>query len=202
MMALLLHRAAAAACAIALLAVHGCANTPSTRFYVLTPLAAERPKASPARPGPVVGLRPVELPAELDRPQIVTRVAENTLHLAEFDQWAAPLGENFTRVLAENLARLIPAERVAVLLGAEGVPIDYEVVVDVSRFEGTLGGDCWLVAGWTIFRRGGKAALAAGKASHTGVAGENYAALVAAQSRLVAALGRDIATALETVSPP
>ncbi len=44
----------------------------------------------------------------------MTRVGGNALRLAEFDQWAAPLGDNFTRVLAENLVMLIPTERVAI----------------------------------------------------------------------------------------
>lgn len=190
----------AAACAVALVGAHGCASTPDTRFYVLTPLpVAERPRDSASRPGPLVGLRPVSLPGQLDRPQIVTRVGGNMLHLAEFDQWAAPLGDHFTRVLAENLAILIPAERVAVFPWAGNAAIDYEVAIDVTRFEGTLGGDCSLVAGWTISRRGGKETAATGKSSHSEPAGGSYAAMVSAQSRLIAALGRDIATALQAL---
>ncbi len=199
MMGPLLRWVSVAACAAAL-GGSGCSTVPETRFYVLTALAvAERPSDGSAGSRPTVGLRPVELPAQLDRPQIVTRVGGNALRLAEFDQWAAPLGDNVTRVLAENLALLIPTERVAVFPWAGAVPIDYEVAVDITRFEGTLGGDCWLVAAWTISRRGGKVPATTGKSSHSEPAGGGYATLVSAQSRLVAALGRDLATALEAI---
>jgi uncharacterized lipoprotein YmbA len=189
----------AVASAVALIAgVSGCASVPETRFYVLTPVAlAEQPSDRSGGNRPIVGLRPVELPAQLDRPQIVTSVGGNVLHLAEFDRWAAPLGDNFTRVLAEDLARLVLAERVAVFPWIGSRPIDYEVAVEVSRFDGTLGGDCWLVAAWAVSRRGVKEATATGTSSYRESAGGSYAAMVSAQSRLVAALGRDIAAALE-----
>jgi uncharacterized lipoprotein YmbA len=77
-------------------------------------------------------------------------------------------------------------------------PIDYEVRVEVSRFEGSLGKDCSLAARWSIFRRGDKRTTS-GKSSHTEPAGESYTTLVAAQSRLLAALSRDIVAALKTV---
>lgn len=196
----LLRCVTVAVCGIALVGVNGCAKTKDTRFYVLTPLpAAERPRDISPGSDPAIGLRPVGLPEELDRPQIVTRVGENMLHLEEFDQWAAPLRDNFTRVLAGNLSILVPTDRVAVFPWGKDTTIDYEVSVEVARFEGTLGGNCSLVAHWTILKRGGKATPATGTSSHTEPAGVNYSTLVAAQSRLIAALSRDIATGLKTV---
>jgi hypothetical protein len=75
------------------------------------------------------------------------------------------------------------------------IPIDYEVRVDVSRLEGTLGRDCSLIAQWFIHRRADMRTKG-GRSNHTEPAGDSYTTLVAAQSRLVAALSRDIATAL------
>jgi hypothetical protein len=191
---------APALCAIILVGLTGCANSRDTRFYVLTALpAVETPGGrSPGR-SPAVGLHPVGLPPYLDRPQIVTRAGENMLQLAEFDQWGAPLQDNLTRVLAANLAILVPAGRVAVFPWMTDSPIEYEVRVEVSQLEGTLGGSCWLVADWAVSGRGGKESLATGKSRHTEPAGASYATLVAAHSRLVAALGRDIAAALKGV---
>jgi len=175
----------------------GCASAPATRFYLLAPLpAGEKPRDAAAEREPIVGLRPVALPDELDRPQIVTRVSATQLHLAEFDRWAAPLQDNFGRVLAEDLAALVPADRVLLFSWSRETSIDYEVTVAVSRFEGTLGGDCSLVAEWTVARRRGRDASTAGRSSHTERAGADYGGLVAAQSRLVGALARDIASAV------
>lgn len=196
----LLRHASVSVSAIALVAVTGCGTAKDTRFYVLTPLpATERPRDASSGRAPAIGLRPVGLPEQLDRPQIVTRVGENTLHLAEFDQWAAPLRDNFTRVLAENLSILVPTDRVAVFPWGNDASIDYEVAVEVTRFEGTLGGDSSLVAHWAIFKRGGKERPARGTSSHSEPAGGNYTTLVMAQNRLVAALSRDIATALKAI---
>jgi hypothetical protein len=194
----LLRHLSAVLCALGLAGLGGCASTPETRFYVLSPLPAnERPRDMPGQ-APIVGLRPVDLPEQLDRPQIVTRSGPNMLHLAEFDQWAAPLRESFTRVLAENLAILIPADRVAQFPWSNETP-EYQVAVEVVRFEGALGGDASLIANWTIARRGRKEAPAAGRSTHSEPAGGSYATLVSAQSRLVAALGRDIAAALKAM---
>ena len=194
----LLRSVSAAGCVIALVGASGCGGTKETRLYVLNPLpATERPRDASPRGNPAIGLFPVSLPEQLDRPQIVTRVGDNMLQLAEFDQWAAPLQENFTRVLAGNLAVLVPTERVSVFpWGKAGSP-DYEVAVEVARFEGSLGGDCSLVAHWTVLRRGEKTAPVSGTSSHREPAGDSFATLVAAHSRLVAALSRDIATALK-----
>ncbi len=65
---------------------------------------------------------------------------------------------------------------VAVFPRRKDILIDYEVTVEVARFEGALSSSCWLVAHWTVFARD-----------------------VAAQSRLVAGLGRDIATAFKAI---
>jgi uncharacterized lipoprotein YmbA len=193
---------APALCAIVLVGMTGCANSRDTRFYVLTALpAVETPGGTSPGRSPAVGLHPVGLPQYLDRPQIVTRAGENMLQLAEFDQWGSPLQDNVTRVLAANLSVLVPADRVAVFPWMKDSPIEYEVTVEVAQFEGTLGGSCSLVADWAISRRGGKESLAAGGSRHTEPAGNSYATLVAAHSRLVAALGRDIAAAFNAFRP-
>ena len=198
----ILRSALLAACAIVVLGgMSGCANSRDARFYVLTPLpATDGPKTPPGRPLPAVGLRPVELPAELDRPQIVTRSGRNELSLAEFDRWAAPLGDQFTRVLAEDLAILIPTDRVEVFPWAKDTPIDCEVVVEVLRSEGTLGGSYWLTATWTVFKRNERGTAIRSKTSYSEPAGASYADMVAVQSRLVAALGRDIAKAVQELA--
>ena len=188
-------------CAIAVVAATGCARTPPTRFYILSALPpnAAAKDAVPDR-APVVGLRPVTLPEQLDRPEIVTRAGANALQLAEFDQWAAPLRDSFSRVLAEDLAVLIHADRVVLFPWSREASVEYEVIVDVVRFDGALGADAQLVADWTIAKRGAKNTPVTKRSSHTEPAGGTYVDLVSAQSRLVASLGRDIASALQAMS--
>lgn len=183
-------------------AVAGCAGSASTRFYVLTPVVGVEKSnpATPSKAGMAVGVRRVALPDYLDRPQIVTRASPNTLDLAEFDRWAAPLGDAFPRILAENLATMIPTDHVAVFPWPRSAQVDYEVTVEVTQFEGRLGGECSLVARWSIFGGENKALLTTGKSSLSEPAGGDYEALVAAESRLVGALSREIAGALRSTS--
>ncbi len=192
--------AAPALCAMLLAGLAGCANSQDTRFYVLTPLAGVGHPGGAVVRRPAIGLRPVGLPEYLDRPQIVTRTSENTLRLAEFDQWGSSLQDNVTRVLAENIALLVPTERVAVFPWMRDNRVEYEIAVEVARFDGTLGATCSVVAHWTVSGRGGRESLSAGTFSRTEAAGDDYASLVAAYSRLIGALARDIATAMAGVA--
>lgn len=185
-----------AANAILLVGLSGC-GSPNTTFYTLNPLPPGTGEKNPGdQHGPGVGVGPVFLPDRLDRPQIVTRVGENRLHLAEFDQWAAPLRDSFPRVLADNLSILIPTDHIFIFPWTTEEPIDYEVRVEVSRFDGSLGGDCSIVARWTIFRRADKQTTA-GVSNHAEPAGDTYTTLVGAENRLLVALSHDIATALK-----
>ena len=54
------------------------------------------------------------------------------------------------RVLAEDLALLIPADRTAVQPTRKDRKVQYQVVVDISRFDGPLSGEMQLVARWRL----------------------------------------------------
>jgi len=182
----------------------GCfgSSTPA-RFYVLTPLA-EADRSDPAAKvttSLAVGVRLVALPDYLDRPEIVTRIGPSQLALAEFDRWASPLVDAFPRILRDNLGAMIPSDEVVVFPWPQTAQVDYEVAVDVARFEGRLGGDCALVARWSIYGRERKAVLRTERASLSEPTnGGGYEAIAAAQSRLIAALSREIPTALKAIA--
>jgi uncharacterized lipoprotein YmbA len=180
----------------------GMGNAPS-RFYVLNSLTGpgERARTATVQPHVTIGIGPVEFPAYLDRQQIVTRVSENELHLAGFDEWAEPLKDNFTRVLVENLYALLLEEAFEVFPFRGSAEIDYQVEVEVIRLDGRLGGDASLTVRWTLFERHGRELLLTEKSSiHEPARGSDYAALVAAQSRAVEAFSREIAGAIKGLS--
>ena len=92
-----------------------------------------------------------ETPADLKPAAgIVTRGEGNRLDVAEFAQWGEPLDDNVTRVLAENLSLLLPTQRAEVFPWKRAANIDYQVTVEMSRFDGTLGGDAVLAARWQV----------------------------------------------------
>lgn len=168
-------------------------------FYALAPLAP--PAAGPGgAPSAVVAVHPAVIPAAIDRPQIVTRTGENQLALAEFNRWGGSLREEISRVLVENLGALLAERRVKVLSDSLALDPACVVAVSVNRFDGRLGESVWLNAAWTLRDPRQKKALAVkSSALQESVAGPGYAELVAAQSRALAALSRDIAAELAAV---
>ena len=186
---------------LALLGLAACAASPVTRFYVLTPVAVDGvqgSRVSPVSGGMTIGIRAVELPEELDRPQIVTRTGTNTVHLAEFDRWSAPLRDSVRQVIGDNLTILLPADRVERYPWTPGTALDREVIVEVTRFDGELGGQCTLNARWKVLTRTAPTSALYGHSMLSEAAGGDYAALVATQSRLLGALSAEIARAIRT----
>ena len=90
------------------------------------------------------------MPKHLDRDQIVTQTTNYEISLSEFDRWAEPLNENFARVLAENLSVLVPTDRVYVDPWSRSAPIDYQVTVDVSRFDVQPDKEVVMAARWSV----------------------------------------------------
>ncbi len=189
---------------VALLAVAGCSGNAPSRFYSLSSLPgpAGPPGAANPAAGPTVAVGPVQLPEYLNRPQIVRRTAPNEFQLGEFHQWAGPLEEDVSRVLAENLSLLLPTERVVPFSWRTAYPIDYRVQVLVVRFEADAAGEVNLVAHWSVVGKDGRTILRAGQYGTREAAGrQDYDAVVAAMSRALAGLSRAIATALQALLP-
>ena len=186
-----------------LVLLSGCARTAPSRFYLLNalPAAASEQQNREAEQGIAIGIGPVEIPEYLDRPQIVTRSSLNKLELAEFDRWAEPLNQNFSRVLTENLSILLSTDRIAVYPWRSSAQVDYKVAIYVTRFDGTLGANALLIARWTVFGKNGKKVLLRRTSSYSEpVEKQNYEALVVTKSRMLVALSRDIASAIKTIS--
>jgi hypothetical protein len=175
----------------------GGASAPA-RFYTLAPLAALHTEADPvgAGRGAAIVLGPVTLPGYLDRIQIVTRRGRDEIEIGEFALWSDPLKDGTTRVLGENLAALLRENRVSVLPRRGSEPVKYTVAVDVARFEGVGGGDVALEASWRIAGGDGKELTVRRSTFSETTGAPGYGPLVAAMSRALGALSRDIATAI------
>jgi uncharacterized lipoprotein YmbA len=185
---------------VILAALAGCATTPPSRFYILSAVSADT--AAPlAGPATAIGVGPVELPRYLDRPQIAVRSGANELLYNETHRWAEELKDNLTDVLAENLARLVPTDRVTVFPWGRMTTIDYQVVAEISRFDADTSGNVALFANWKIYREQSREVVAQKTTVFTEpVGGDDYTEIVAAQSRALAALSREIAGAIRTAA--
>jgi len=185
-----------------LFAHFGCASSPTPRFYLLSPLTTTGSELKPPADERClsIGIGPIKIPGYLDQAQIVTRSTANELTLAEFDRWAEPLKENFTRVLSQNLSMLLCTKTVVVFPWRGTIPVDYRIETDVLRFDGILGGHVSLEAWWRVFSGDGRTMLLARKSDLSEPAGGGgYKSLVSAQGRTLEKLSREIAEAIKTL---
>ena len=125
---------------------------------------------------------------------MVTRWNDNEIQVDEFDRWAAPLTENFWRVVAENLSVLMSTSNVSMYPRRIG-SVDYRVMIDVLRFDGDDGRDVRLSARWILYKENGPEILVMRKSNFVKPAGEeeDFTALVRAMSDVTADLSREIA---------
>ena len=186
---------------IVALFVCGCLSRSQTpRFYSLSPIQEDqgisrrRGSASNA----VIGIGPVKLADYLDDSKIITRTSDNQLVKAEYDRWAGSFKNNFTNALADNIGALLRTDQIFLYPWRTSVTLDYQVVVDVIRLDGRLGQAAWLVARWSVLGGPEKKLLKMQRSSISEpVSGTDHAAWVAAQSRAVAQLSREIARAIQ-----
>ena len=115
--------------------VAGCAGSPPTNLYTLSPVGAPAAETRPQSTPAVVAVGPVILPDYIDRPQIVTRRSAYQLELAAYDQWAAPLYDMLPRVLVDDVASRLPSDRVVAFPQVGDASFDYRIAVDVGRFD-------------------------------------------------------------------
>ena len=190
--------------AILTMACAGCASTPPSKFYQLSP-AKSQAKHEAVKEGAVtVAVGPLRLPDYLDRPQIVTRSGRNELHMAEFDRWAGSLDDDVIMVLVENIADLLPADRYFVTKWTPIVETQlsslYWVELFVQRFEGTPGGSVVLKAQWGLFSKDKRLILKRQADITEPVNGGGYDALVGAMSKALEKLSHDIAEGIMSVN--
>jgi len=122
-----------------------------TQFFILSP---------PQQSGHVtqtnsqrelsLGLGPINFPGYLKRRQIVTRISNDRLQLSENNRWAESLDVNFQRVLSQDLALQLNTRNI-VLFPWYGRPkIDYQIEVQVHRFDTDAANRSELDARWII----------------------------------------------------
>lgn len=186
----------------------GCASSPPSKFYQLSPLQNRTAFTRDASLEKIVmiAVGPIRIPDYLDRPQIVTRAGRNELRLSEFDRWAGSLENDVTRVLVEDISILLPTERFSAVPWTpyleSQVPASYRVEVLVERFDGWLGDSVLLKAQWAVFARNRSMLLKRESLIRERINGGSYDALVDAMSAALEKLSGDISGGILSVLPP
>lgn len=194
-------------CSLLMLSLAACSTVlaprpDQSRFFVLTPISETAPSA-PLTLGRstnalTLGLGPVKFPEYVERPEMVTRVTPNRLELSDNDRWAEPLKKNFIRVLAQDLTTVTGARQVSTFPWFHPATFDYQVAVDVSRFDTDPAAGAQLIAHWEIRDPQTGELLSSGDSNigETAQSGESAASTL---SRAVGDLSRELAHAIQSV---
>ena len=178
-----------------------------TRFYLLEPISgiSSGEHVSMEGEGLMLAIGPVRVREYLNRPEIVTRIQANKIILHEFHSWGEPLDRNFAVVLGGNLANLLSTDRIVFFPWRRRPNFDYQIVVDVMRFEGDLEGEASLKVHYYIWAVGeGEVEdrrIGTWKSSFSRqTKDDSYQALISAMSELVGDLSREIAEKIKGAS--
>ena len=176
---------------LAVLLLAGCAQS-NKSFYVLT---ANGP--APSGGGISIGVGPITLAEYIERPNLVVQQGPNQLAVSEDHRWAGDLSASIARVTAANLGREMKTGNVRTYPWQRDEEISYQVTLDIRQLHSEADGHAVIEAGWRAYSLPDRKL----KASRTFVdreplAADGYAAMVAAQSRLLARLAESIAAGL------
>ena len=176
----------------------GCGTSPKPDFYHLEQDASTQ--LTGLERGLAIGIGPVNMAPYLDRPQIVTRSGNHRLEMSEFNRWSEPLKISVSRVIGVNLSNLMETNRVYLLPRRnKSIPLDYQVAIDIPRFDGQLGGDARLTARWSLYRTDGQALLTKVSIITEATEGEGFEHLVAAENLTLQKLSQEIADAIRAI---
>lgn len=159
-------------------------------------LSVEAPaQAMQEMPNVSIAVTAARVPEMYDRPQLVVRASDNRVRLLEQERWAEPLKSAIPRVVAADLGRLLGTARTTAYPAAESRDTGYRVTLDVQRFDATPGQGADLDIAWRVHGLPDGPAREGRTTAHEAAGGE-YEALVAAQSRALATVSRDVAQAI------
>ncbi len=178
-------------------ALAACSSPPKDHYYTLgSEGSAPAPSAAAAVQAPSVVVGPVTVPEAVDQPQLVVRVAANQVRVEEFHRWASSLKNEIALAIAANLVRDLGATRVWTYSPTALPDPDFQVLVDVQRFDSMPGEATVIDAVWTV-RAGKGGTVKSGRSTVREAAGAaGYDALVAAHGRALARMSADIAAAI------
>ena len=178
-------------------ALLACGTEPITRFHSLLPAPAVRATVTaPVAVTPLWELLPLKVPAQLENPQWVVRLADDTIALLEHDRWIAPLAEEMRAAVALRLTAAVPPPTSAVV---PVIVVDkpWRVLIEVERFDAALGRAVHLEASWLLQPGDAKAPALRCRVAFTQPVAAGMPALGAGQRAVIEALGDAVAVALK-----
>ena len=185
-----------AACAAAAMLAACASSGPPVHLYSLMP--AEPPAlVAPAAATPTPVMLAIRLPSQVEQPQLLVRLPDDSMMSLEQERWASPLRDEMRQALFEELGARFGIGEAHTATGAAPV----RVSVDVRRFDSVVGKEARIEGSWNVSP---SVAAAAGRAEagqrcewlYREPAGGAVGALPDAHRRLVVRLADAIGAAV------
>ena len=109
-------------------------RSPDPKLYTLVPTDPSA-SATQLTGATIIELRRVNIPAYLDRPEMVRGGADYRVRVSGNERWSEPFGDLIQRVLTADLARRVPTATVYSDTGAIAATATSVVEVDLSRLD-------------------------------------------------------------------
>lgn len=143
-----------------------------------------------------LGVGPITLPGYIDRSELVFQSGPNEFQVPPNVSWTGSLQENIATVLARDLQEELGAREVLTSPWPAGRAPARRVTLNVRQFHGISGSDAVLDTSWRIQNSSGGTVSHGGGTFREPIQGDGYAAVVAAESRLLAQCAAAIANSL------
>lgn len=172
-------------------------------YYTLSPMqAALSGKTDMSGNELSIGVGPVGFPDYLNRPHIATRDDFTKVAYSETHRWAGLPEKLFAGVIAENLSVSLGTNRIRIYPWDGTFEPRYQVMLEVIRFDGRLGDQARLNVIWRVIDHATSEQPVVRRSviKEPVVTGgsDGYEALVAALSRALEQMSRDIVDVIAT----
>ena len=182
--------------------VSGCLKrTKISETYVLDAVAAREVPAPSEKPEAVVGVLRVGVPGWIDRPQLSARGATGQIVTNEFARWGEPVAKGMQRVVAENLAALLPTRRIVVAPWPPNEIVDHRVDITLSEAARQADGSVLVEGRWALLGPTGVTLVQRRTSHRTNPTAAGAAGAVEGVNEAIAELSREIAGALRSLPP-
>lgn len=177
-----------------MIVLSACGTSPKTHFYTLSTDHQTYTHSDRSAEGIRIGVWKAKIPELLDRADIVTRSGKHNVELADFHKWADRLDSNISRLVASELGDRLKTDNVLISPWPSYTKNDYQVKININRFDGELGGEIVLSGSWNLLNSEGNEELVRETFTYkTQAAGITYNDMIAALSSLTVQLAEQIA---------
>jgi uncharacterized lipoprotein YmbA len=165
----------------------------NTEYYTLVSPPSER--AAPVTEAFQLDVLPVDVPPEVDRPEIVVRETRGKVTPVETRSWISPLARELRHALSDDLSHALGARDVAGATPVAGIPT-YRIKLVVQRFDSSLGTQASIEAISTIRNASGDAPALVCSHRATERPAPGYEQLAEAHQRAVGVIAAQIAATI------